>query len=378
MAMLQAMCLVEYGKPMQRREAPMPKPQGSEVLVKLTHSGVCHSDVHMWDGGFDVGGVKVAAAAQPPCTLGHEMEGVPLELGPDVPAGAVDMGLPYAIFPWIGCVVSDKPCHTCKQGKEQLCRSSRSRKFTDGCSGKKLQGGFSSHVLVPHYRYLVDYRVAGIPEGLGCVYMCSGLTVFGALRKIAPHRVERGAGKDVLILGLGGLGLLGLRMAKALFKAVPLAADIKEENRKVALEFGSPHVYDPRDKDVIQKLHMDTGGGVSAVLDLVGSPISLDFAMKAVKPCGGQIVVVGMHGGQLKMPIPFIPVRELAIEGSFCGSLNDVQDMLRSLQESDLGRIPPVHTMRSIQELNEVVVELHSGKLLGRCILKHDWPTPKL
>jgi len=378
MAMLQAMCLVEYSKPFEHRMAPLPKASGTEVLVKLTHSGVCHSDVHLWDGGFDMGGVREPATARPPCTLGHEMEGIVLEIGSRVPAGAVQIGSIYAVFPWIGCAVSDKPCQVCQQGKEQFCRSIRSKKFTDGCSGPALFGGFASHVLVPHHRYLVDYRSAGIPEGLGCIYMCSGLTAFSALRKIPSHRLTRGAGKDVLLLGLGGLGMIGLRLAMALFREVPLAADIKEENRRVALEFGSPEVYDPQDKDALQKLHKHTGGGVSAVVDFVGSQQSLAFAMQTVKNGGGQVIVVGMHGGQLKTPIALIPVRELTLEGSFVGSLTDVQEMLKALKESELGAVPPVHTMRSMSDLNQVMSELHDGKLLGRCILKHSWPSPKL
>jgi len=100
--------VVEWGKPLRKRERDTPVPTGTEVLVKLKYCGVCHSDVHIRDGYFDLGGGKrlhmSERGMQPPVTLGHEPFGTVIAAGPDAP-GAIDapLGADRLIFPWIGC-----------------------------------------------------------------------------------------------------------------------------------------------------------------------------------------------------------------------------------------------------------------------------------
>jgi D-arabinose 1-dehydrogenase-like Zn-dependent alcohol dehydrogenase len=104
------------------------------------------------------------------------LQGQVLTVGDEVPDGLI--GKNFAVFPWLGC---DKPsCVYCGEGWTNLCDSPDTTKFADG---RSMYGGYSSHVLVPHYRYLVDYEGV-LPEGTACAYMCSGLTAFSALKKV--------------------------------------------------------------------------------------------------------------------------------------------------------------------------------------------------
>ena len=111
--------VTEFGTPLQAVETPTPKPQGTEVLLKTLAAGVCHSDLHIWDGYYDLGGGKKIALKEngiaPPITLGHEIAGEIVATGPD--AVGVKLGQSYVAYPWIGC----GQCPACRQGREQLC-----------------------------------------------------------------------------------------------------------------------------------------------------------------------------------------------------------------------------------------------------------------
>ena len=101
-------------------------------------------------------------------------------------------------------------------------------------NGGNLYGGYSSHVIVPHYEYCFDKT--GIPDGLAATYMCAGLTAFSAMKKVG---IPPNGAKDVLVLGLGGVGMQGFQMAKALFGGAPLSADLRQEALDVTASQGS-------------------------------------------------------------------------------------------------------------------------------------------
>ncbi|HRD79088.1 MAG TPA: alcohol dehydrogenase catalytic domain-containing protein, partial [Hyphomicrobiaceae bacterium] len=113
-------------------------------------------------------------------------------VGPEASGAAV--GDKRVVYPWIGCGT----CHTCTSGDEQLCNAPQAL-------GVHRDGGFATKVLVPDTRYLVEY--APLPEAQACTYACSGLTAFGALKKLVPFP----SGGRLLIIGAGGVGLSGVR-----------------------------------------------------------------------------------------------------------------------------------------------------------------------
>ena len=145
--------MTAYATPLCETVAEAPEPRGTEVLVRISRCGVCHSDLHLHDGYFSLGGDKkldVTACRSLPFTLGHEIAGVVEKAGPDAD---VKIGSSAAVFPWIGC----GECAACQAGEENLCAAPRHL-------GIQVDGGFATHVLVPHPRYLIDHALAARPR----------------------------------------------------------------------------------------------------------------------------------------------------------------------------------------------------------------------
>jgi D-arabinose 1-dehydrogenase-like Zn-dependent alcohol dehydrogenase len=161
---MRAMQIIEWGKPLEAREYPDPEPKGEEVLLRVEAAGVCHSDVHIWDGYFDLGGDRQISlesrGVHLPFTMGHEIAGEVAALGPQ--ASGVGVGDKVVAYPWIGC----GECAVCRKGEELLCLNPRTL-------GTRCAGGYGTHLIVPHGRYLLPYQ--GVPQALAATYTCSGI-----------------------------------------------------------------------------------------------------------------------------------------------------------------------------------------------------------
>jgi D-arabinose 1-dehydrogenase-like Zn-dependent alcohol dehydrogenase len=348
---MRSQAIVEFGSPLREIETATPQPSGTEVLLAVHHAGVCHSDVHIHDGYFELGGDKRLPLNVPlPHTMGHEIEGEIVATGPE--ADGVGAGQHYVVFPWIGC----GQCAACLRGEENLC-GGRTRQI--GCS-PGIAGGYATHVLVPHPRYLLDY--GNVPPALAAVYMCSGLTAFGAMKKVGPL----GPDDQIVVLGCGGVGMMGIEFARALHGASPIAADIVDAHLLAAKKGGASAAYNTKDPGAAKQLVADTNGGAYAVVDFVGSESSFNFANAAVRR-GGKIIIVGLFGGAMTMPLPMFPLRALTIMGSFVGSLSDAREMMTLARE---GRVEPVPVQtRPLAEANRSLNDLRQGQIVGRVVL---------
>jgi alcohol dehydrogenase, propanol-preferring len=343
--------IVEFGAPLKPLEAPTPVPQGTEILIKVDNAGVCHSDVHIHDGYFDLGhGNKLPLAnIKFPHTMGHEIEGEVVAVGPQ--ASGVKIGERRAVFPWIGC----GECPACKRGEENLC--ARPRQI--GCSAN-VPGGYSTHVIVPHPRYLLDYGKAN--PSLAAAYMCSGLTAFGAMKKVG----KAGPGDPVVVLGCGGVGMMGVQFARSLFGRGPIAADIDEGRLEAAKKAGAVATYNTKEPGIAKKFMAETGGAY-AVVDFVGSEATFAFANSILRK-GGRIIVVGLFGGAMQMPIPMFPLKPMSIIGSFVGSLGEAQEMMEIVRAGKVDPIP-VQT-RPLSQATQTLDDLRNGKIVGRVVLQ--------
>jgi D-arabinose 1-dehydrogenase-like Zn-dependent alcohol dehydrogenase len=349
---MKSQAVIEFGKPLQLVETPDPVPTGTEVLLKVHNAGVCHSDVHIHDGYFDLGGGNKTSMANMklPHTLGHEIEGEVVAVGPDVTG--IKVGDRYAAFPWIGC----GKCPACERGEENICVGGpRQLGCSSGCNG-----GYATHCMIPHPKYLIDYGKTD--PALGAAYMCSGLTAFSAMKKVG----KLGPNDQVLVLGVGGVGMMGVQFAKALFGKGPLAADIDDEKLAMAKKAGAPAVYNTKDPESAKKLMADTGGGAYAVVDFVGSEKTFAFASQTVRR-GGKVVIVGLFGGAMAMPIPMFPFRALTIGGSMVGSLDETKQMMELVRAGKVDPIP--YTKRPLSEANQSLDDLREGKIQGRVVL---------
>ena len=342
--------LTGYGAPLARIEAARPEPAGDEVLLAVEACGVCHSDLHLADGYFDLGDERrldLTGGRKLPFTLGHEIAGVVVACGPG--AAGVAVGDRRVVYPWIGCGA----CPTCDVGEEHLCAAPRALGIT-------RPGGFADHVLVPHARYLFDPGPVAAAAAATCA--CSGLTAYGALRKVAAREAPT---PHLLVVGLGGVGLAALSLARSVVDAELIAADI--DTAKLAAARGAAGTVDAAAPDAVKQVRRRTGGGAAAAIDFVGSAQSATFALGALAP-GGTLIVVGLFGGALKLSVPLLPLKQLTIRGSYVGSPSEMAELMALARG---GAVPPVPIdERPLAAAQSALDDLRSGAVLGRVVLR--------
>ncbi len=342
--------LVAYAAPLCETVVDAPEPRGTEVLVRIERCGVCHSDLHVQDGYFRLGGdtqLDITKGRALPFTLGHEIAGVVERAGPEA-AGATP-GRKVAVYPWIGC----GQCVPCRHGEENNCAAARHL-------GVYLDGGFASHVLVPHPRYLIDY--APLSAAYAGALMCSGLTSYAALRRLVD-RADRG---PVLLIGLGGVGSMGFALSGALFGTAPLVADIDAGKRAAALAAGAAGAFDPADPGARKAVLAASSGGVYAVADFVGSESSLAFAT-SVLARGGKVVVTGLLGGGFSTAVAMFPIKAMTIEGTLTGTLAQAREVVALAQSGKVAPIPIYE--RPMRDAQAALDNLRAGKVTGRVVL---------
>jgi propanol-preferring alcohol dehydrogenase len=348
MTKLRRQSLVAYGAPLCETMVDCPQPQGSEVLVRIERCGVCHSDLHVQDGFFKLAADKkldISAGRALPFTLGHEIAGA-VEAGG--PQADVAPGRKVAVYPWIGC----GECPACRHGDENLCTAARHL-------GIAADGGYASHVLIPHPRYLLDY--APLSPSLAGALMCSGLTAYAALKRLA----DRAARGPILLVGLGGVGMMGLALARAMYKTAPIVADIDAGKRGAALAAGAAAAFDPADPGA-RKAVLAATGGVYGVCDFVGSEASLAFAVGAIAK-GGKIVVTGLLGGGYSTAVAMFPLRAMTIEGTLTGTLTEASELLALVRGG--ATVPVPMTERPLGEAQAALEDLRAGRVVGRTML---------
>ena len=342
--------LESFGKPLAQVLRDTPAPQGTEVIVKVGSCGVCHSDVHLHDGYFDLGGgnkLDMTRTVQPPRTLGHEIAGTVVAVGPD--AQGVAAGARRVVFPWIGC----GKCSLCAAGNEHLCNAPRAL-------GIHRDGGFADHVVVPHPKYLLEFDP--LPEEQACTYACSGLTAYSALKKVAPL-----AGTDpLLIIGAGGVGLSGIRLARKMFDVPLIVAEVDQSKWDIAREAGATEVIDPN-ADGALKTFLKSTGGAAAAIDFVGAAATFNFGFGALRKAG-KLVCVGLFGGSTPIVPAMVSMKAASITGSYVGSLSEMQELMALARTGTLPNLPL--TTQPLATATQALEDLKAGRIRGRTILR--------
>ena len=342
----------EYGAPLVENTGDAPAVSGDEVLMDVTACGVCHSDIHIWEGYFDLGNEKkldIRGGRELPFTLGHEIVGTVTAIGENVTD--VKVGDKRVVYPWIGC----GKCAICASGEEQLC--SRPRQL-----GIDVAGGYSDTLLVPHSRYLLDY--GSLPKELACTYTCSGLTAYSALQKVK----SRADGGKLLVMGAGGVGLAAMAIAKSVTDAEIYVADIDPAKREAGIKAGAVDAIDPSDPAAFKAFMGMTGGGVNATIDFVGAESSAAFGAKVLAK-GGKLVIVGLFGGGFSMPLPMFPIKAISVEGSYVGNLREMRELMELAKAGKLNEL--FITPRPMKEAYNTLEDLRAGKIVGRVVLQN-------
>jgi propanol-preferring alcohol dehydrogenase len=342
-----------WGQALRERADDLPPPAPHEVTLAVTHCGVCHSDLHLREGGFDMGGGTLSslerAGVHPPVTLGHEICGEVVETGSEVQGLAV--GERVVAYPWIGC----GECATCERGDDHLCvRPARNL-------GLQLPGGFADRVRVPHARYLVP--IGTLDPARAATLACAGITAWSAVRKIDAL----GADETVAVVGCGGVGMTALALHASLRAGRVIAIDPDPTKREAALGLGAVAAFDPRAADAQRQIIRACAGPVAAVLDFVGSEASSALAVGLVRRAG-QVVIVGLFGGEFRLPLPTFALKSLRLSGSYVGSLPDLRELVALAQRQPL---PQTRLdCRPLAAVNAALADLAAGRVQGRVVLQ--------
>jgi D-arabinose 1-dehydrogenase-like Zn-dependent alcohol dehydrogenase len=344
--------VIEWGKALVKAERETPEPKGTEVLLKLRYCGVCHSDVHIRDGYFELGRGKRLAMSDRginlPATLGHEPYGTLIAAGPE--AGDVPMGTDRLVYPWTGCGA----CIRCEQSTDHYCVASR-------CIGLQRPGGYADHLLVPHPRYLID--TGGIDPAWAATLSCSGLSTYAAVSKLKPIPAD----EWVVVIGAGGLGLSAISILRAIGHERIVAVDIDTAKLDAAESAGATVAVHGGEADATEKIKQIAKGSVYGAVDLVGRADTAILALAILRK-GGRLILVGLYGGEIPLSLVATIQRAITIQGSHLGSVNELKQVVELARQGKLQPIPI--RKRPLSEVSRTLDELKAGAVVGRVVVE--------
>ena len=342
--------IIAPNKPLEINETELPKPNGNQVIIKVKSTGVCHSDLHLWEGGYDTGDgfMKVTdRGVKFPVTPGHEVVGNIEDVGDSVEG--VNIGDLVLVYPWIGC----GECPTCKKGDTNLCESPRSL-------GVFQDGGYAEYVLVPDAKFLA--KIDNLDPDAAASLACSGLTAFTAVKKALTNSPE-----NILIVGAGGLGLMGVQIANALTKANIICADLDDEKLESAKKLGATHIINTKESDAVKKImSICNEKGVDSIIDFVNAPPTVKMDLSLIRK-RGNIILVGLFGGSVELSLVSIPLKAITIQGAYTGNYNDMLELIKLAQRGVINPIVSKHY--KLDDANTALDDLKNRKIIGRAVI---------
>ena len=348
---MKAAQIIAPKEPIQLKDLEVPKPNESQVVIKVKAVGVCHSDLHLWDGGYDTGSGSFMKATDRgvkfPVTPGHEVVGTITSVGNSVKE--FKTGDEVLVYPWIGCGV----CPACIAENENLCDAPRSL-------GVFQNGGYAEYVLIPHFKYLI--KITGIDLEGAASLACSGLTAFSAVKKanVKP-------GEFLVIIGAGGLGLMGIQIAKAITKSTIICADLDDNKLEAAKKLGADHTINSKDPEAVQKIiSLCNNKGAECVIDFVNAPPTVKMGLALLRK-RGNLVLVGLFGGSVDIVLPTVPLKAITIQGAYTGNYASLVELVELAKK---GVINPIISKRySLGGVNTALGDLKQGKIIGRAVI---------
>jgi alcohol dehydrogenase, propanol-preferring len=349
--------VADFNAPLKEVEEPTPRPSGTQVLIRVKAAGVCHSDLHIWEGGYELGHGRKPLSLKDrgvslPLTMGHETVGEIVAFGPEVSEGdkhGLKTGDIVLAYPWLGC----GQCKTCRGGDENMCIVKPS------ALGVYCDGGYADHLTVRHPKYLLDLK--GLDPVTAAPYACSGVTTYSALKK-----VESVLDTPIVIFGAGGLGLMALSLLKAMGGKGAIVVDIDARKREAAEKAGALASVDGNAPDALAQLTQKAGEPIRAVIDLVGNAKTTQLGFDCLTK-GGKLIIVGLFGGGATFPLPLIPIKAVTIQGSYVGNLRETAELLDLVRTRKIAPIPV--TPMPLASANRALTDLKEGRLVGRAIL---------
>jgi propanol-preferring alcohol dehydrogenase len=344
--------IVKPNEALEVQELETPKAKGSQVLIKVQSSGVCHSDIHLWEGGYE--GIEgqflktTDRGVKYPLTPGHEIAGIVDNLGEE--AQGFTKNEKVLVYPWIG----EGLCPACRSGEENLCDKPRSL-------GVYMEGGYAEYVLVPSYKYLLKMDDE-MDTNASATLSCSALTAYGAVKNTTLKPND-----NVVIVGAGGLGLMAIQLAKAVTGSKIIAMDLDDEKLRAAKKNGADNTINSKKEDPVKAvMELTDKIGADAVIDFVNASKTVETDMQFLRR-RAKLVLVGLFGGEQKLNLVSMPTRAYRLIGSYTGTLNDMIELVSLARR---GVIKPLVSNRfKLNQATEALKMLKEGKILGRGVI---------
>ncbi len=339
---MKAVVLHALAEPLVTEEIPTPLPGTGEVLIKVAACGVCHSDLHLAGGEWDL----LKPITKLPLVLGHEVTGTITALG----EGVTEFQIGDRVgVPWLHYTCGE--CEFCLAGRETLC----GKQQITGCT---VDGGFAEYLKAK------ASHTAKLPDNLSFAeaapLLCAGLTVYNALKTAEVH-----AGQKVAIFGVGGLGHLAIQLAKAKGAEV-LAVDVADAKLQLARECGADHLVNITATQAHKELKKLTGGGPHVIVVTSGSRAAYETALRSLRR-GGTLAVVGMAPEPINVSTVALVSGEFRIVAAAVGTRQDLHEVLAL---AAAGKVKCHIETRPFAQANNVLQEMQQGRLLGRVVLE--------
>lgn len=349
---MKAAVLYSYNEPLRIEDLPKPRASANSVVIKVAGSGVCHSDVHLWRGEL-----RDIAPPTFPLVLGHEVSGFVEEVGDNVPS-AIQPGMEVLVY-WAYCEYEDKYA---MRGLYQLC----GLRAPAGIAA--YNGGFAEYMLVPHYRYLVP--AWGLEDlEAASVLADAGATAMRAVRKVV------GVVEDdeyIAVVGLGGVGIFGLQLARLLTGARIVAIDVRsdklERASKIAKLAPGDELVDASRGDVRRLIYEATGGRtLRAVIDFVGSERVFETYIDLLSP-QGVYVIVGLGSESVRLPLRRAVTNEIEVRTVMYSSYRELE-MLVDLARRGLVNYKDLVEKIKLEDINKALERLSRGEAPYRQVI---------
>jgi S-(hydroxymethyl)glutathione dehydrogenase/alcohol dehydrogenase len=363
---MKAAVLHEVGAPLRLEDVTLEGPRPGEVRVRVQAAGVCHSDLHYMTGDL---------RCPLPVVLGHEGAGVVAEVGAGVQR--VRSGDTVALLWRPRC----GSCAYCLAGQPVMCELGRVQAMTgglpdDGTTRLRLDGAEVHHLMgvscfaeeVVVSEKSVVAVPAGVPPHIAAITGCAVITGVGAVLNV----VGQCAGRAVLVLGAGGVGLSAVMGARLAGADPIVAVDVDAAKLELAQRLGATHVVHAGQDDPVEAVLAAVPGGVDWAIEAVGRAETLLQSVACLRP-GGTAVAVGLAraGATVEIPINELVQRQKRVVGSLYGSANPLVDLPRLLRLYLAGRLPLdalVGAEYPLERINEAYAALTHGAV-GRAVM---------
>lgn len=358
----------EAGKPLEIVEIDVEGPKAGEVLVQITHTGVCHTDAFTLSGD-DPEGIF-------PSVLGHEGAGKVVEVG----AGVTSLSVGDHVIPLY--TAECRECKFCKSGKTNLCQAVRATQgkglMPDGTSRFSFEGKpvfhymgtstFSEYTVVPEISLAKIDKAAPLEKV--CLLGCGVTTGLGAVYNTANVQ----AGDTVAVFGLGGIGLACIMGAKEVGASRIIGVDINADKFELAKQLGATDVVNPNDHDAnIQNVIVDmTDGGVDFSFECIGNVDVMRSALECCHKGWGESVIIGVAGaGQEIATRPFQLVTGRVWRGTAFGGVRgrtELPGMVLQSMNGELDLDPFITHQLPLDQINDAFHLMHEGKSIRTVI----------